>query len=78
MTEILLKECWGMRPHPEDVKKRVETPRMVNTYLGKICVNSAFFTPERIAELRADKTDKQGWHKYREKLREHQIEIESA
>lgn len=67
---IVLEKCWGMRPDRGDKSK------MVNTYLGKIVVDSEDFTPERIADLKDDKQDKQGWKKYRKKLKKHGINIE--
>lgn len=59
-----------MRPDPKDPKK------LVNTYMGKKVVDVKSLTPERIAELKADKDDKEGWKKYRKTMKDAGYSIE--
>ena len=74
MTEIMLEECWGMRPDPNDHRDG----SLVNTYLGKIVIDSEELTPERMSQLKADSADVLGWKKYHLKLKDAGYDVESA
>ena len=54
----------------------IDDRERVNTYMGKIVVDSKDLTPEFIAEIKADAEDKQGWKKYRQKMKDAGYDIE--